>query len=397
MADCPTYKDLWRIARNEVLANNASLTRSAIERSGSDAGALVAASAAVGDAVIGRAIQFQASLLLGSARGAALDKLVWDRYQELRRQAAPGRVDVTITSPTAVATGFLIPAGTVFTTADGRVWNATEQVSFPTGATGPITVPTQSALSGLAQQIRRGAINAMQLTTAPAGLVVTNPLASAGADDGEDDDTFRARAQRIYATRSRGTLAAIERGALSVGGVRTARAFEYVDVAGTLTPTYRTNGTAALAFGARLVEVVISDQFTAELVDAGAVPAAYQAQALTLANQVRSALLEYRACGVQVVVTQAIVSLIGITLLLRFRAGVDVAATSAAARAVAVSYTNGLRGGDTWEPQVLEALLAQVPGLEVLGGEVAAPSLPQPAESLQCWRTGYDLVVVGNV
>jgi hypothetical protein len=175
---------------------------------------------------------------------------------------------------------------------------------------------------------------------------------------------------------------AIELGALSVPGVRTVAVFEAIE---------------ADATPARLVEVVIADAFTEQLVDATVLPGNYQTQSATLSLNVRNALLEYRAAGIQVLVLMAVVKIIGITLLLRYREGVDVAATTAAARAVAVAYTNALQPGETFVPADLEALLTTVPGLEVLGGECVSPTSDSTISQLQVWRTSPNRVVIGNL
>ncbi len=382
MADCLTFEELFRVARDEALSRNSRLRREVIERPGTDANALTAASVAVADVVIGRMVLFQASLFIDTAKGIALDKLLWDRYKLLRKQAAPALTEVVITSDSPVVNGFSIPKDTQFFTADGRVFTSTAARTFLTGTSGPVPVPVQSSLTGLSQQVRAGTITSMRLTTAPGGLTITNPLASAGAADEEKDDAFRERGRKFYTTAYRGTLAAIQRRALDAPGVRTAAAFETVEEDAT---------------PARLVEVVITDQFTEELANANVIPAGYETQADTLSLTVRSLLSDTRAAGIQVIVTMAQVRLMGITLLLRYRPNVDVEATTAAARARAVAYTNGLASGETWDPAELEMLLTTVPGLIVLGGEVVSPSLPQPAGQLQVWRTAPSNVVIGNV
>lgn len=382
MADCPSFSDLNNIAVREALTRNSRLRRAVLERAGTDANALVAAGVAPADAVMGRLIRYNADLYLDSARGAALDKLVWDRYKLLRQAASPAILEASITSSSPVAAAFDIPVGTVFTTANGRVYNATEAVTFPLGSSGPITVPIQSALTGLSQQVAIGGITTMVLASAPAGLTVTNTEASAGAADDEEDDHLRDRGKRYYTTAQRGTLPAIERRALEVAGVRSAVAFEAIDGDGS---------------SARLVEVMVTDQYTDQLADASALPGGYQTQSQLLANTIKSALSDTRAAGIPVTVTLAQIRLLGVTLLLRYRPGVNVSAVNNAARALVVAYTNGLDPGETWSVSVMQSLLMSVPGLIVLGGEVVSPSLDQPNGQLQAWRTNLSLVTIGNV
>src|SRR5260221_476101 len=63
-----------------------------------------------------------------------------------------------------------------------------------------------------------------------ATLQVTNPLTTAGGEDVEDDDTFRARIRDFWRTARRGILAAIEFGAKTVPGVVSAQAVEALSV-----------------------------------------------------------------------------------------------------------------------------------------------------------------------
>jgi hypothetical protein len=383
MADCPTFQDLFRVARDEVLIRNKRYTLAAINRRGSDINALTAAGVAVGDAVMGRLIKYNADLFLDSARREALDKLVWDRYRLLRQKASPAFCEATLRFSSPVVNAFTVPVNTPVLTSDGRVFNTTAEQVVPAGTSTDIAIPVRSALSGASQQIRIGTITSIQLTAAPLSIMtVTNLVASAGAADEEGDETFRARAKAFYRTSQRGTLPAIARRAVEVPGVRSAAAYDVV------------NGDGSAA---RLVQVVVTDQYTQDLQDATVLPGGYQTQAAQLALLVKSSLSDTRAGGIQTDVVMAQIRTLGVTLLLRFRVNVNVTTTAAAARARAVSYTNSLAPGQTWEPEALEQLLAGVPGLEVLGGEVVSPSSPQPAGILQAWRTSDSLVVIGNV
>lgn len=380
MADFPTAPDLLRIARDEVLGKNSSLTREIVDRAGSDANALMAASVAVADAVVGQLIRVTAANNIDNAKGKDLDRLLFDRFQMLRKDASPGITNGQLTLPTAAPASFAVPEGTQFLTSDGKLWVSTAQRTFPAGSAGPVNVPVQSALAGLAQQIRAGSLTRVVSTIvgAPAGLAVTNADASSGADDAELDESFRARGKLFYRTARKGTLAAIESGALAVQGVRTARVFEVTDSGGP----------------ARLVELVVADAFTEQLVNATTLPTSYETQSQLLAARVAAGLSDVRAAGIGVVVTVGSVQLIGVTLGLRFRASVDVEATSAAARAAVVSFINALAPGETLVISDLEQALGVVPGIVLLGGEVLAPTLDVTPATTVALRTSDALVVV---
>ena len=73
----------------------------------------LAVGVAVGDEVIGQLIDVIAGAFLDSARGEALDRLVFDRYGLLRKQAASSLGTVNFITTTPTASSFTIPEGTV--------------------------------------------------------------------------------------------------------------------------------------------------------------------------------------------------------------------------------------------------------------------------------------------
>jgi uncharacterized phage protein gp47/JayE len=381
VSDFPSTPDLLRIARDEVLLRNSSLTREVLDRPGSDANALMAASVAVGDAVVGQLIRVEAALSISRAKGADLDRLLFDRFGLLRKDAAPAATTVTLTLPTAAVSSFSIPVKTQFRTSDNKTFESTAQRTFSAGATSLTGVPVASVLAGLSQQARAGSITSIvsSISGAPSGLTVTNPQATSGAADAELDESFRARGKLFYATSARGTLAAIESGALAIPGVETAKAFIVVD----------TDGTPA-----RLVDLVVADAFTQQLVNATGVPGSYEAQSQALAELVRAGLTNVVAAGIGVVITVANVQLVGVTLGLRFLAGADVEAASAAARSATIAYVNALAPGAPLVIADLVAALGIVPGITVLGGEVLAPTLDVTPALTTALRTSEALVVV---
>jgi uncharacterized phage protein gp47/JayE len=379
VADFPSFDDLFRQARDEAMIRNGKLTRDAVERQGTDANILFAGAAAAADEVISQLIQVEAGLFLDSAVGAALDRLVFDRYGLTRKPAAAalGQVNFTTTTPTGGP--FTIPSGTMLSTSNGLQYITTVDSLFPAASVGPIIVPVRSVLAGLDQQADDNTITSIvsQIVGQPTDLAVNNPLATAGADDAESDDSLRARARQFFVTARRGTLAAIEQGALAVPGVRTAVAFEALDG----------NGNPA-----RLVELVITDAYTDSLAALNPTPASYAAQAQILAQQVFAGLSDVRAAGINVQVTVAQVVMLPITLNLAFNAGADVATATQQARAAAVNYTNGLPAGTTWDPLALSTALKSVSGLHITGNEVFSPNGPVVPLTLQVIRTTLALV-----
>ena len=375
--DFPTFSDLERVARDEALANNNVLTKEVIERHGTDANSLIAASAAVGDDLSGQLTQANAGLFFSTSRGNQLDLLAADRFQgELpRKTAAPARVTARFFLPVAPGTGFSIPSGTTVSTADGRVFRTLAQATFPNTVTF-IDVVTQSVLAGLNQQIVAGSLTSITGTIAgaPTTLQVTNLLASFGADDDEQDDDYKRRCQSFYPSTRRGTLAAIEQGALTVPGVRSATAYE----------------------GDRFVGLIVADAFVAQLINATAIPANYQVQSDALANTIQTTLKSWRGGGVQVVITIAVVNLVPITLLLRYRSGFDVNVASDDAKAKIMGYVNGLKPQEPFIYNDAIEALRRVPGLIVTGHEIISPNGDVIPMALEVLRTDLSLITVGG-
>ena len=379
--DRPTYSDLFQVARNQLLIANPRLT--AVDREGSDANALVASIAAVGDEVSQQVAYVAAASFLDTADATALDRLVFDRYGLVRKPAAAALGTVQFTSAAGAASTFGIPENTLLTTSDGVQFQTTEPVTFPIGSNGPISAPVRSVLAGATQQVRAGTIIAVvsPIGGAPADLAVTNALATSGAADPETDNELRERARRFFTTVQRGTLAAIEQAARNVPGVRYATAFEDVD-----------------QFGAQsgYVSLVVTDQYTDTLATLSVVPPAYQAQSQVLAQQVALAVDQARAAGIYVATLVAQVVLQPVTLRLRVRAGFDSAAVTLQARAVCVQVVNALPPGAVLTVAALESALANVQGLYFVGDEVIVPAATIAPTPLQVLRTNLQLVVTGG-
>ena len=376
--DRPTYADLFSIARNQLLLANPRLT--AVDREGSDANALVASIAAVGDEVAQQVSYVAAASFLDTATGLNLDRLVFDRYGLVRKPAAAALGTVQFTSATGAASTFGIPVQTKLVTADGTQFETTQPATFTLGSNGPVTVPVRSVLAGTTQQAGIGEINTLlsPVPGAVADLLVTNALATAGAADPETDAELRERARRFFTTVQRGTLAAIEQAARGVPGVRYAAAFEDVDAYGQQTG---------------YVSLAVTDQYTDTLALLGTVPPAYEAQSQQLAERVALAVDQARAAGIYVATIVAQVVLQPVTLLLRVKAGSDTQTVSLEARAACVQVINALAPGAELTVAALEAALANVNGLYQSSDTVTLPVSTVVPTPLQVIRTNLQLVV----
>jgi hypothetical protein len=381
--DLPTYDQLRQIARDELLQKNSKITAEAVDLPGTDAFALVAAAAAVGDEVVGTLARQQAALLLGSARGKDLDRLVYDRYKLLRKAAAPAIGSVTFSLPIAAVSDFSIPARTLLQTSDGIQFVTINEGLFITGST-TLSVPVRATVAGLQTQARPATITNLigAVPLAPAGLTVSNPLATAGAANAELDDSLSSRALNFFETARRGTLGAIQQGALAVPGVATATTFENLD---------------ALGRPARSVQLLVTDAFTEQLAQGSSVPPAYATQSAVFTQAVFDGLIESRAAGINVEVHLAKVVLQTVILGLAFRAGYDVDQTALQARAAIVGYVNSLAPGASFVVSGAVTALRSVPGLLVSGNEVLSPAggvVPTPLEVL---RTAMSYVSISSL
>ena len=384
MADFPTFRELFRTGRDEILTKNSRLSLDILEREGSDSNALMAGSTAIGDEVIGQLTEAEAALYLDSSEGQKLDRLAFDRYQLLRKPASAAFVSASFTTTAPAPAAFAIPTGTKLGTSDGRQFLTVVPAAFPLGSTGPVVVACRSALAGLSQAVKQDQIRSIlsQIPGSPTDLVVTNPVGSAGADDAESDESLRDRAKRFFPSARRGTESAIVTAALNVPGVRTAVALEAIDQDG------RPVQSNAL---------IITDAFTEALVDVSPIPAAYTTQSQLLAQEVFNALYEWRSMGIYIAVTLGSVILQGVTLGLRFQAGVDVDLVAFRARSAIVNYMNSLPAGATFQVlQAIEALRA-VSGLVVTGGEILSPSGDVVPRQLEVLRTTLGLVVASSL
>lgn len=377
--DLPTFPDLFRVGRDEVLTRSAKVSRDAIEREGMDANILVASSAAMADEVVGQLATLAASLFLDSAKADALDRLVFDRYGLVRKAAASSQGTVQFRSPGGAPTTFTIPVGVLVQTSDGVQFATVESVTFNAGSVGPVACAVSSVLAGSSQNAKVGAIQSIvtAITSQPTDLAVYNPYATAGGDDSESDSSLKDRARKFFTTVRRGTLGALEAAALGVAGVQKATAFEVLD---------------ALGRPARLVQLVVADSFTAQFAQYDTVPARYQTQSQTLATTVFNALADVRPAGIFVQCLVGNVVLQSVQLSLTFNAGANVNTAALEARAAVVSYVNSLQPGYPFVVADAQKALNNVSGLAPNGNTIVSPAGNVAAKPLQVLRTSLGLV-----
>jgi len=374
VTDLPTFKDLRRIGQTEALVRNPRLSLDELNRVGSDLDNIISAGAAMADEVVGQLASLRADLFVGTARGAALDRLVTDRYPDLlRKQAAPSFGYETFAFNPAVVSAFTIPEGVVLSTADGVQFITATSTSVPIGTTS-IQVPIRSVLAGASQKATAGKI-ANLTTTIPgapaAGMTVSNVSATFGGEDRETDLDYAVRYRLHYLAARRATLGAIEQALLSVAGIVKVTVFENLDTLG------RPIG---------YIQAVVADSYTEQFVTSSSVPATYASQLANLRNQLDQLLREWRAAGVGVVVTFAQVVIQPIRLSLSYVAGADEDAVRALVIASLVQMVNNLQPGAILTTDSIRDVLRRTSGIYYTGGEILSPIgnvVPLPGQVLR--------------
>jgi uncharacterized phage protein gp47/JayE len=332
--DFPTFRQLFQSGRAEILATPGNrVPATVIDRDGSTVNVLVASSAAMGDELARQAVTAFRATFVDTASGQDLDRLAFDRFNLLRKPAAPTIGQVTITRPAPGPVGTLPAGHRIRDPQSGITVELTSAVSFA-GADTSKTGNVRGLVAGAGQDLLAGRLT--QFVDAPfdSTLRATNAAPTTGSGDAETDPAFRDRIRLFFTASQKGTIAAIQLGALSVVGVDKVTVIEVID----------TDGTPA-----RLVECFVADV-------AGNVNQ-------TLADAVKDALVDFRAAGINVIVPVSTAQFVDIELELSFQAGVDTLAAETAAKDAVVVFVNSLRPGQTLTVSGIAAAVLQIQGI----------------------------------
>jgi uncharacterized phage protein gp47/JayE len=346
--DLPSRVTLQQLGASYIQATTTKLDPNAPFTLGSDAQMYVGSGSVMCDAVV-KQIGYNASrLFLDGAFSDDLDRYAIDRYQLTRKGASPALGAVVFSRATLAGGAGTIPAGTVLSTNAGTQYFTTTAASFGAGSySSPANVSASQA--GKATQVGAGAI----VRFSNAGLIfdqtitVTNPLTTAGGENVEDDDTFKARIHNFWITARRGTLFAIEQGALSVPGVVSAQALDVL--VGNAQP-------------ARVVNLYIADS-------SGVASAA-------LAANVAATLADYRAGGIAVIISTSIPQIVSVQIALSFVAGVDTVTLSGLVQTAVVNFINTIPVNGTLQLSDLYTVLTRFKTAGVIvqtPGSIIAP------------------------
>lgn len=361
----PSRADYFNLGAREILTRSASrpvgarITREAIFTDGSDINILLASSAAMADEATRALAARIGALFLDSARSDDLDRLVGDRFSPsvARKQATQSLVQTSFSRSAGTLPAGVLGAGTTLRTGDGVEFALLGAAAFLAGSTGPVVVQAQAVIAGQNGNVGVGTINEIVATPFDSNLRVTNLQVAAGGAEVESDASLRERARDFFRTARRGTLEAIEFGALTVAGVARASAIELFDSSGD--PSGH-------------VQCFVVDQ-------------SGQANS-SLAAAVSLALVEYRAAGIVVDVLPALPVYEDIVYRLRFAPGVNSVAAQEQVRFLTVAEVNTLRPGEVLPTSLLTEIARTVPGVIVLDDAIASPSgdvIPAPGEVIR--------------
>lgn len=346
--DIPSRLDLYAIGRDYIVQRATKIDPAQVDILGSDVNIFVGAASHIAYALVLQICYAVNRLLLDGAEGEDLDRYAWDRYQLTRKGASSALGTQTFYRAVATVGAGTIPIGTKVRDSVGDEYITTTTITF--GASDLSKTGTVAACqAGKATQVGANQLNLLANASIlfDTTLLTNNYAATAGGEDVEDDDTFRERIRDFWNTARRGTLGAIEYGAIQVPGVVTSNAIE----------TYTTNGQPA-----RVVNLYIADS-------SGVASNA-------LAALVDTQLMDYRAAGISVVVFTSMPVIVNIVLSLSYQANTDSDTLEGIVMAAVVEYVNSLPVNGTLEIGGIQAVLKQYnsDGLITGQGSIVSPT-----------------------
>ncbi len=225
----PSFDDLYTIGKAELQLKRADL----FVAPGDVSDFVIASQAAMADKVAEFAAQEFRKTFIDGATGDDLTTLVDDHFGIQRSIATAATVSITFTRPSA---GGGEPAGSISigTTISTETDEAGERQEYTTDAiatwafeeTGTKIVAATAVVSGSGGNADPATITNIVDAIFDASITVTNAARAAGGNPEETDEELRERARAFPSTLRRGTLAALEFGALTIAAVRVATAIE---------------------------------------------------------------------------------------------------------------------------------------------------------------------------
>lgn len=364
--DYPTRADLYQLGRAYLLTRAQLIDPNEVDVRGSDANLFVGSTSVMVAHVVRHLAYAVARLFLDSAEGDDLDRLAFDRYGEARKGASPATGSVRFYRSSAAAGAGSIPIGTKLVALTGAEYILTSAATF--GASDlSASADVRAVQAGKGPQVGKNQIRKLGpgVTLFDGSVAFTNDNATGGGEPREDDETFRNRLRNFWQSVRRGTLGAIEYGAMSVPGVVSATAIEAIDGA---------------ASPARIVNLYVADSSGVA--------------STVLTRAVETQLLDYRAGGIRVIVWPSMPSIVPVVLRLSFASGVDTVALATQVVTAVVEYVNSLPVSAPLLLAELKAVLVRFKpdGLVVADGSIVAPVGDVYPAAGQTLRTTLDNV-----
>lgn len=334
MPDLPSRLDLYGVGRAYVLTRATRIAPEQVDVQGSNTNLIVGSTSEVAFFLVKQLAYQIARLFIDSAEGEDLDRLAWDRYQLVRKGAAPAQTLLTFTRVVDAGGAGTIPGevagatGAIVVSLNNVQYVLTQNATFGAHDLVVAGIAARAVQAGKDYQVGADYLTKLRDTAFDPTITVTNPNGAWGGEDREDDDTFRARIRNFWAAARRGTLGAIEFGATTVDGVVSAHAIEALDETGK---------------PAGAVTLYISDS-------SGGASAAQ-------ATSVSQALEEWRAAGIQVAIVTGAPQMTTVQYRLKFSPRADTVMLTSVVLAATVGYVNGLPVNSTLTRAALYSLL----------------------------------------
>jgi uncharacterized phage protein gp47/JayE len=341
----PSFDELHDLGKAEVQLKRPRLG----VRVGDVAHMLISASAAMADRLIGWFSERISATFLDGAQGDDLTRLAADHWGIQRRAATKAATAIVVNRANANATAQILPIGTVVATArDSRGaevrYITTTQASWASSTNGLVGVNVEAEVAGLAGNLPATNLITRLISSPPAGgtySIVSSGQPAGGADQ-ESDADLRDRVRRYPSTLRRGTLYALEYGALSTPGAGVSKANAIQSESGLVT-VYVSDASGASSGGTREVDP--------DLYDDG-----------LMTTRVAIELLNWACAGSLVQVIGGAVQTINISIVLVVRIGVDVPQLIIDITDAVSARVNRLNIGDTlYKSDIINAAKAVDP------------------------------------
>lgn len=326
----PSFEELHDLGKAEAVLKRPKLGI----RAGDISDMILSAAAAMADRLVGWFADRIAVTFLDGATGDDLTLLAADRYLITRRAATKAVATVEVTRSSADATAQTLAIGTVFaTTRDSRglevKFISTTAASWAISTNGARTVTVEAEVAGLEGNLAAVDLITRMISAAPAGgtYTITDSTLPAGGSLEENDADLRDRVRAYPSTFRRGTLYALEYGALSTANVGVTKANAVQDTTGLVT-VYVSDASGSSTGTTKEVDP--------DLVDDG-----------LMTTRVAIELINWASAGALVQVTGGALETVNIAVAVTVRLGVDVSQLITDIQDSIEARVNRLTIGDT--------------------------------------------------